>query len=39
MDALWMAVAALIGKVAEMGAGFFFLGGMYGPEVPEELQK
>ena len=39
MDALWMAVAALIGKVAEMGAGFFSMGAMYEPEIPEELQK
>ncbi len=36
MDALWMAVAALIGKVAEMGAGFFSLGAMYEPEIPED---
>ena len=39
MDALWMAVAALIGKVAEMGAGFLSMGIMYEPEIPEELQK
>lgn len=39
MDAVLMMVAAFIGKVAELGAGFFSLGAMYEPEIPEELQK
>lgn len=39
MDAVFMMVAALIEKVAEMGAGFFSFGVAYEPEIPEELLK
>lgn len=39
MDAFLMMVAALIGKVAEMGAGFLSMGASYQPEIPEELLK
>lgn len=39
MNTFLMVVTMLIGKVAEMGAGFLSLGAGYQPEVPEELQK
>ena len=39
MNGVLAMVAILINKVAEMGAGFFSLGAMYEPEIPEELQK
>lgn len=39
MDAVLMLVAAFVEKVAEMGAGFFSLGMLYEPEIPEELLK
>ncbi len=39
MTNLWTAVASLVEKVAEMGAGAASSATVYEPEVPEELKK
>lgn len=39
MNTVLTIVAALIGKLAEMGAGFLSVGAGYQPEVPEELME
>ncbi len=39
MNSILTIVAVLIGKLAEMGAGFLSIGAGYQPEVPEELMK
>lgn len=38
MNVFLSAVAAFVGKVAEMGAGFLSMGLSYQSEIPEELK-